>query len=99
MFGERPLRRSSTIQSPYNCSTVALVPVWRPLLASTSSSARAFFASLDVPRKILLTWRRFPVTGSRPASTMSSQTPGDRSLIPGVLRLPSIGDNIPSDVG
>ena len=33
-----------------------------------------------------LTCRLRPVTGSRPASTISSQEPGDRSRIPGALR-------------
>ena len=38
------------------------------------------------PRKMRLTCRRLPVTGSRPDSTISSHVPGDRSRIPGAFR-------------
>lgn len=56
------------------------------MVASTSSSARAFFAQLRLPRKVWQTWRRFPVTGSRPVSTISAHTSGARSRIPGAAR-------------
>ena len=49
VFGERPLRFNSTIQSSKRSSTVARNPVWRPLPTSVSSSARAFFASRRLP--------------------------------------------------
>ena len=86
VFGERPLRFNSTIQSSKRSSTVARDPVWRPLPTSVSSSARAFFASRRLPWNARLTCRRLPVTTSRPASTTSSHTPGARSRIPGADR-------------
>jgi hypothetical protein len=49
------------------------------MVASTSSSARAFFAQLRLPRKVWQTWRRFPVTGSPPG--LDDQRPHVRGTL------------------
>ncbi len=63
---------------------------YRPFRYAVTNSARAVSACFLVPRKVRVTWRGFPVTGSRPMNTRSRHTPGDLSSLVPRMDLPKV---------